>query len=352
MFSAEQYQFLPKPENLVAPLKPYASCYEQWLRRQFTQKTLVVGVEVPDAQRKALLADWVRELVGAAHLHSHGRLPTYAALGATFALSTDQVASVVRQLRCEKVLARRRPRQDAGKPQWQQRDHTCLMWIGEQRAVRYDQLQRLLARESDGTLQDARSLSMTRTTQIISRWTRARLVEYRKIYVNQPGWIWLTRRGLAFADLEYRPGEPAESLLTHLYYINEVRLKLEAEHEDMEWTSEREIHHWREEMRERGNSLSHTPDAIASIGEDEIDIEVELTRKSQYEIMRVMKGTWIYSPSTNALRYYVSHQARTTVNAVWKEVQRAYDATSIRSWIEVIALDDLFPRPERRRGQT
>lgn len=60
----------------------------------------------------------------------------------------------------------------------------------------------------------------------------------------------------------------------------------------------------------------------------------------------------IYSPSTNALRYYVSHQARTTVNAVWKEVQRAYDATSIRSWIEVIALDDLFPRPERRRGQT
>jgi hypothetical protein len=352
MSPVERNGFIPRPENLVAPLSAYAACYEQWLVRQISQKTLMANVPVPDAQRKALLADWLRELVASGQLKSRDRLPMYAALGATFALSDDQVASVVRQLRREKVLARRRPRQDAGKPQWQRRDNYCLGWIGEQRAIRYDQLQRLLVRESDGQPADSQQLSMTRTTQIIGRWQRAHLVEYRKIYVRQPGWIWLTRKGLAFVDQEYRPGVPAESLLNHLYYINEVRLALEDEYpwERLDWTSERELQHWREEMRERGSKLSHTPDAIAEVDGQEIDIEVELTRKPQYEIERVLCGKWVYASSTNALRYYVSRQARTTVKAAWKEVQRAYVARGLRPWVEIVELDDLFRRPEQRRG--
>lgn len=353
MFPVEQNGFLPKSENLVTPLSAYAACYEQWLVRQISQKTLVANVPVPDAQRKALLADWLRELVATGQLKSRDRLPVYAALGATFALSDDQVASVVRRLRREKILARRRPRQDAGKPQWQRRDDYCLEWIGEQRAIRYDQLQRLLAGESDGQPADPQQLSMTRTTQIISRWQRAHLVEYRKIYVRQPGWIWLTRKGLTFAELEYRPGAPAESLLNHLYYINEVRLALEEEYswDRLDWTSERELQHWREQMRERGSKLSHTPDAIAEVDTQKIDIEVELTRKSQHEIERVLRGKWIFASSTNALRYYVSRQARATVNAAWKEVRRAYEAQSNRPWVEVVELDELFRRPEQHRGE-
>src|SRR6266700_756432 len=49
----------------------------------------------------------------------------------------------------KKAVIRRKARQDKGKPQWTERNYYCLEWIGEQRAIRFDQLQRLLARESD-----------------------------------------------------------------------------------------------------------------------------------------------------------------------------------------------------------
>lgn len=45
-------------------------------------------------------------------------------------------------------------------------------------------------------------------------------------------------------------------------------------------TSERELQHWREQMRERGSKLSHTPDTIAQVDGQEIDIEVELKGRS------------------------------------------------------------------------
>ena len=44
----------------------------------------------------------------------------------------------------EKKLARA-TRKDKGRPRWTERDDYCLWWVGEQRAVRYDQLRRLLA---------------------------------------------------------------------------------------------------------------------------------------------------------------------------------------------------------------
>jgi hypothetical protein len=60
-------------------------------------------------------------------------------------------------------------RKDRGKPRWTERDDYCLWWIGEQRAVRYDQLQRLLARESDHETARPGWLSASRTSQTIER---------------------------------------------------------------------------------------------------------------------------------------------------------------------------------------
>lgn len=53
--------------------------------------------------------------------------------------------------------------------QWNARDDYVLWWIGEQRAVWYDQVQRLLARESSEEPQDPQKLPLSRTRQIIQR---------------------------------------------------------------------------------------------------------------------------------------------------------------------------------------
>lgn len=351
MASLEEPQPLQQPGQLAAPLQMYADAYEQWLTQQISEGRVTSEELLPLQQRKELLAAWLRHLVATGQLAPSGPLPTHAALGEVFALSPDQVARIVFHLRKEHVLAASRPRSDAGKPRWNDRDEYTLWWIGEQRAGRYDQVQRLLARESRGEPKDPQALSPSRTAQIIQRWQKAHLVAYRKIYVQQPGWIWLTRKGLAFVGLDYRASVPAESSLTHLYYINEVRLLLEQTDEDhpLIWRSERALHHALEQMRIKSHRLPHIPDAIATIGENQIDIEVELTRKPQQEIERTMRGAWGSAHSTHALRYYVSRQALATVQAAWKQIEHAYSAQGHRPWVEIVALDTLFKRPEQRR---
>src|SRR5260370_38572113 len=97
----------PEPGQLVAPLRAYALAYGRWLERQISRGRDAIDAPLSVEQRKALLADWLRDLVAAGDLHPHDRLPAYVALGETFALSVDQVASVVRRLRQEQVLAKR-----------------------------------------------------------------------------------------------------------------------------------------------------------------------------------------------------------------------------------------------------
>ncbi len=142
----------------------------------------------------------------------------------------------------EQKLARA-TRKDKGRPRWTERDDYCLWWVGEQRAVRYDQLQRLLARESDHETARPGWLSASRTIQTIQRWQKGGLAHYIKPYARRPGFVYLSRKGLRFAELDYRYSEPRESQLTHLSYINQARLKLEEEYDDEEgeWISERAI---------------------------------------------------------------------------------------------------------------
>lgn len=63
-----------------------------------------------------------------------------------------------------------------------------------------------------------------------------------------------------------------------------------------------------------------------------------------------MRGTWDATQSANALRYYVSRQALTTVRAAWKTIEKSYRALGIRPWVEIIALDDLFKPPGERQS--
>ncbi len=82
--------------------------------------------------------------------------------------------------------------------------------IGQMRAARFDQLQRLLARYSVSEIRDPQKLSVSRTARIVERWARAKYALYRHVYVKQPGWISLTKKGLALREthatyLSYNP---------------------------------------------------------------------------------------------------------------------------------------------------
>jgi hypothetical protein len=208
----------------------------------------------------------------------------------------------------------RQPRRDRGFPQLTQRDLTTLTWIGEQYAVRFDHLQRLLARQPGKPTRVEGVLSATTTSDIISRWQRAGLADIRKLLVDELAWIWLTPAGLREIGLHYVPYRPQAFTLPHLHAINNVRLLIETqgsrpnEQGVLIWQSERSLRATEAAlrgMRAKGAVRPHVPDAVVRLdvgrlGASSADmerqssrvvqvaVEVELTAKSHERLTEVL----------------------------------------------------------------
>ena len=162
-----------------------------------------------------------------------------------------------------------------------------------QYAIRLDQLQRLLLRftpEQDRyKLKPAADcLSLDRTYELIHKWLTLGLIEKKTILHGDKLGVWLSREGLRTAQLpfNYGDGAPSSVRLPHLYYINQVRLSIEAKRPDDHWTSERLI------RKERGPTTKgahqpHVPDALltnASNGKVTA-LEIERTSKTDDELL-------------------------------------------------------------------
>lgn len=191
-----------------------------------------------------------------------------------------------------------------GCPQLTQRDDDALRLIGEQTGYRFDQLQGLLARHPDTQSEDPDMLSESRTYALIQRWKKLGLVEYDKIYYHDPGWIWLSRRGLAHVQLSLRYLDLYHADLDHLLWINETRALIEAQERSrpgLRWESERVLRATRERLhaeRKRDPTCripleyrgTHRPDALLRYRlNEEVDalevvsaIEVELSKKEPH----------------------------------------------------------------------
>lgn len=317
------------------------SLYQAWLHSR--KKESIQTSLLPSLERSALFAEWMRYLIKHNYLNPKKRLPPYKQLASLpFNMKEMQIAEVIRHLRDEKVLPPRKTRKDAVIPKWTDRDTYSWEYIGHMRALRFDQARRLLARESPS--ENANDiLSASRASEIISRWTKppAKLAVYTQIFDAQPGWIYLTRKGLRKAELDFRAEAPSSRTLEHLYWINEVRMALEDEYDEdeMEWTSERSIQA-EQKLRQSGQKLDHIPDGILTLtkqGKTEtIDIEVQISKTSTKEVREVMGDYWS-SGSFNPLRYYVNKKSRGVVRATYQKMEKEFQA--MRPYIEIIDLE-------------
>ena len=292
-------------------------------------------------ERSAYLADWLRWLIACGKLDPRQRLPSYERLGASpFGLNKRKVARVIDQLRMEGLLPRRKRRKDADEPQWTPRDDYLIWFIGQMRTLRYDQVQRLLARLSEYQIDNGK-LCVSQTSRIIERWVKKKYAVYRRVYVGQPGWIHLTARGLHHAGLDFRAEEPSNRILEHIFWINEVRLKIEEEYPAIQWISEREIAA-QQEQRKKGQRLRRTPDAILVTESEEVDIEVQISRPSPQEVRQVM-GDAYWSGSNNPLRYYVNRHSQSVVRAAYAQMVK--ERYAMRPRIEIIDLEAFLNVP-------
>jgi hypothetical protein len=155
------------------------------------------------------------------------------------------------------------------------RDMRALVWVAEQGGVTVEDLAQLLGREKGrgprGVGNPETSLAVGAVYDVVRRWRRAGVARSRKILVDDPTWVWLTRAGLRLVEPALRIWLPAD--LQHQRLMNAVRLQIEAANPDVLWRSERVL-------RSEGYPVLHLPDAVVTTGDVDHAIEVERTQKS------------------------------------------------------------------------
>lgn len=217
-------------------------------------------------------------------------------------------------------------RRDAGEIRLTDRDLWALRWIGEQYAVRMDQLARLLGSQPGGETSVEGTLSERRTRRIVERWTQAKLVETRKILYAEPGWVWLSRAGLRAVGLQVKYLVPRPMWLNHVFWCGEVRRHLEAVGDDSEWRSERLLYAF-------GSAFNphHLPDAELTVGNATVAIEVELTPKHLKRLVDIV--AW-HTHDYEQTRYYAAPAAERGVHRAIEKLTREQQQR-----IQVIPLD-------------
>jgi len=162
----------------------------------------------------------------------------------------------------------RKPRSDRG-PRLTERNHKALSWIGQQYAVRLDQLQIVLARLGEPGQyatkpKEKGRLTRKRTMDLVRRWERLGLVNSGRFLHGDPAWVWLSVEGLhavrqQIGDL--RSFEPTPARLSHLFFCNQARLLVEEREPDGVWQSERQLR----AGRKPGENQPHLPDGLLTL---------------------------------------------------------------------------------------
>lgn len=215
------------------------------------------------------------------------------------------------------------------------RDLFVLRWIGEQYAIRFDQLQRLLAVHSTEPerLRQEGVLSEARTRRTIRRWEREDLVQYKLFLVHECGWVWLTRKGLQTLEMEVRYYDPRLASLEHLYYINQARLFVTERRQEDEWIAERLLRA-QQDQRSKGDTVDHLPDGVlVKPDRTRIAIEVELHAKSRVRLVAILS-------SLQEHYYRTWYFATEPVATLLREVVQSSLSESQRRTIQILSLEE------------
>ena len=201
------------------------------------------------------------------------------------------------------------------------RTETILQIIGEQGALRYDQVQHWYGLHSPASnrMKDTTGiLSVERTRKLIRPWINQGLLEYKVFYVKERGWLWLTTKGLRYVNVDLRAYEPAPASLNHLYAVNSIRYMIAIRRPADVWRSER-ILRAEQNARTQGSKLGHLPDAeVISTNQAVKAIEAELTVKNEKRLEEIVFDL-AANTRYNAIWYFVSPQVK---NAVFASIQK------------------------------
>jgi hypothetical protein len=246
----------------------------------------------------------------------------------------------------------RQVRKDAGQPRWENRDYAALQWIGEQGAIRFDQLQRLLGRESIERNDWNAVLSPSATRNAITRWEAKRLVNSAHIMPKEQKYYWLSTAGFQFVELKLPHYSPKRLDMPHLLACNQVRLYMEllnrtdeqefGDFEHCTWIAQRQLQLLDPEHKlhiPAGQFITQTRGTLA--------IEIIMTLEGAEPVMRsYAKGT-VYSE----IWYFAYTAHLTQLDQIREQLrQSGVDVSKIYTFNgDTILVPQVLPRRIRKK---
>lgn len=255
----------------------------------------------------------------------------------------------------EALQAERRARRDKGSRLMNSRDRQLLHWIGEQYAVRFDHLHYLLSLDprprNPATLPGPQGITTSAVTQVVRRWTQEPpWARYERIHTDEPGWIWTTSSGLEHVGLHFASYTLKRNTLTHMHWINCLRIDIERRYPSYRWVSERTLRAM-QLPKERGKQSAFLPDAQIWTPEHQaIAVEVELSPKRIEEVTTRLQALLYQQQGTGmsyaAVWYFVSQASQENRDARHVvESARSNLSEAFQERVQVIALEPLLPVP-------
>jgi hypothetical protein len=169
------------------------------------------------------------------------------------------------------------------------RDLEVLAFVGEQYALRVDQLAVLLG-------------AGERTAQrVISRLRSAGLAEAKPLLAGEPTWLWLTRAGARASGRDFGSWTPKLGMLAHVEAVTWVRLYVRSQARSSEWVCERCL------LRDRIDPRDHVADGVVVSGRESHAVEVELSVKSRARTQRILDDL---SQAHDAVVYFTTPATR------------------------------------------
>jgi hypothetical protein len=217
--------------------------------------------------------------------------------------------------------ADRKTRSDKGQIDLTDRDLRVLRWIAEQYAARFDQVLYLLGLDAGPRAKSECEISASAARQVIARWRRAGWIVQKKVFYQDPPWLYPTARLLRLLDLPYKAHEPSITRLNHIFGVNEVRLALADVRPQYEWISERQMrsaisYTW-------GMSLPHLSDGKLITDKGTIILELEITAKHPSALLAVLEEL---TSTYCTIWYFVDSQVRPILEAACNKLDPALAA--------------------------
>jgi hypothetical protein len=221
-----------------------------------------------------------------------------------------------------------------------ERDLYALRWIGEQYAVAFNQLQRILGSQAGAGVQTPGILSESAARVWLTRMKALDVIESAKPFRALPTFVWLRPAGLRLAGLDFKHLKPALTTLNHLYWCNQARLYMAAKRPTDVWVSERQLRSEQAAQAAKNQRRRpELPDAHLVTQKGKIAIEIELTDKQAARLLGLVRRRAI---EYYTVWYFCTLQTKGRVEAAKKEL-----AADVRERVQIYDIQQLEEESEQ-----